>query len=274
MNGEIDYLQNVPASHVKELEDNSDYGVGCLSAGRRYQMCFNMNGEYTKNLAVRQAIAKGINREEISEKGTAGLQEVAYGFYPPFLKWAYNDKADIGDTDVDGAIKLLEDAGYTKDSDGYYLHLGLEVFNYGNYEDCAKVIKAQLKEIGIDVTIEALDEKVSSGNYDLCMLAGFQGPDPDNLTNRVGTSGAMNVSQYSNTKVDDFLAQARVLTDQTERGNLYKEVQQILSEDLPLVPLVEYAGYYACPSNISGIPFIDTSVNDIAPFNFCKVKIN
>lgn len=279
MNGEIDYLQNVPSSHVKELEDNSDYGVGCLSAGRRYQMCFNMNGDNTKSLAVRQAIAKGINREEISKKGTDGLQKVAYGFYPPFLKWAYDDKADIGDTDVDGAIKLLEDAGYTKDSDGYYMHLGLEVFNYGNYEDCAKVIKAQLKEIGIDVTIEALEEgawgeKVSSGNYDLCMLAGFQGPDPDNLTKRVGTGGAMNVSQYSNTKVDDLLSQARVLTDQTDRGNLYKEVQQILSEDLPLVPLVEYAGYYACPSNISGIPFVDTSINGIAPFNFCKVKIN
>ena len=127
--------------------------------------------------------------------------------------------------------------------------------------------------------VEALEEgawgeKVSSGNYDLCMLAGFQGPDPDNLTKRVGTGGAMNVSQYSNTKVDDLLSQARVLTDQTDRGNLYKEVQQILSEDLPLVPLVEYAGYYACPSNISGIPFVDTSINDIAPFNFCKVKIN
>ena len=54
MNGEIDYLQNVPSSHVKELEDNSDYGVGCLSAGRRYQMCFNMNGDNTKSLAVRK----------------------------------------------------------------------------------------------------------------------------------------------------------------------------------------------------------------------------
>lgn len=108
-------------------------------------MCFNMNGDNTKTLAVRQAIAKGINREEISKKGTAGLQKVAYGFYPPFLKWAYDDKADIGDTDVDGAIKLLEDAGYTKDSDGYYMHLGLEVFNYGNYEDCSKSYQSSIK---------------------------------------------------------------------------------------------------------------------------------
>lgn len=279
MNGEIDYLQNVPSANVAELQENSDYSVGCLSAGRRYQMCFNMNGEATGELAVRQAIAKAINREEISEKGTNGLQEPAIGFYPPFLDWAYNDQADIGEQDVEGAIKILEDAGYTKDADGYYFHFGLEVFNYGNYEDCAKVIKTQLDAIGIDVTIEAMEEgawaeKVMSGDYDLCILAGFQGPDPDNLTNRVGTDGGLNVSFYSNTKVDELLDEARVLVEQEERGECYKEVQSILAEDLPVVPLVEYAGYYACPSNITGIPFVDTAVNDVAPFNFSKVVIN
>lgn len=279
VNGEIDFLQNVPSANVVEVQENEDYNIGCLSAGRRYQMCFNMNGEATGDLAVRQAIAKAINRDEISEKGTNGLQEPAIGFYPPFLDWAYNGQADIGEQDVEGAIKILEDAGYTKDADGYYLHFGLEVFNYGNYEDCAKVIKAQLAEIGIDVTIEAMEEgawaeKVMSGDYDLCMLAGFQGPDPDNMTSRVGTNGGFNVSFYSNTKVDELLAKARVLVDQEERGELYKEVQSILAEDLPIVPLVEYAGYYACPSYITGIPFIDTEVADVAPFNFAKVVIN
>ena len=91
-------------------------------------MCFNMKGNDTGKLAVRQAIAKGIKSGKRFKKRNSRITEVAYGFYPPFLEWAYNDKADIGDTDVDGAVKLLEDAGYTKDADGYYLHLNLEVF--------------------------------------------------------------------------------------------------------------------------------------------------
>ena len=123
MNGELDYLTDVPASSVAALEADSNYKVGCLSAGRRFQLCFNMNGEYTSDLAVRQAVAKALDREEISTKGTNGLQAPAYGFYPPFLDWAYNADADIGEQDVEGAIQLLEDAGYTKDADGYYLHL-------------------------------------------------------------------------------------------------------------------------------------------------------
>ena len=279
LNGEIDYITDVPAANVSTLEADSAYKIGCLSAARRYQMCFNMNGTYTKDLAVRQAIAKAIDRQEISAKGTNGLQAPAYGFYPPFLDWAYNDQADIGSKDTAMAVQLLEDAGYTKDADGYYMHLTLEVFSGGTYADCGKVIKSQLDAVGIDVTIEELEEgawveKVFSGNYDLCILAGMQGPDPDNMTNRIGTGGGLNVSFYSNAEVDDLLAQARVTSDQEERGAMYKQIQQILSEDLPLVPLVEYAGYYACPSNITGLPYIDTSVDELAPGNFGRVSLN
>lgn len=279
LNGEIDYITDVPAANVPTLESDSAYSLGCLSAARRYQMCFNMNGAYTKDLAVRQAIAKAIDRKEISAKGTNGLQAPAYGFYPPFLDWAYNDKADIGSQNTDEAVRLLENAGYTKDADGYYMHLTLEVFSGGTYADCGKVIKSQLDAVGIDVTIEELEEgawieKVFSGNYDLCILAGMQGPDPDNMTNRIGTGGGLNVSFYSSAEVDDLLAQARVMTNEEERGAIYKQIQQILSEDLPLVPLVEYAGYYACPSNITGLPYIDTKVDDVSPGNFSRVSLN
>ena len=93
-------------------------------------------------------------------------------------------------------------------------------------------------------------------------------------TEFLGTGGGLNVSFYSNTEVDDLLAKARVITDETQRGEYYKEVQTILSQDLPILPLVEYAGYYACPSYISGLPYIDTDVDDINAYNFSKVTIN
>ena len=52
------------------MQTNENYSLGCL---------------FTSNLAVRQAVAKELNREEISAKGTDSLQAPAYGFYPPFL---------------------------------------------------------------------------------------------------------------------------------------------------------------------------------------------
>ena len=279
LNGEIDFISNVPSSAVADLLANDNYSVGVLSAARRFQMCFNMDGEITSNLAVRQAVARSLDREEISLKGTNGLQAPAYGFYPPFLEWAYNDQVDIGEQDYEAAIKILEDAGFIRDDTGNFLHLSLLVFTGGTYADCARVIRSQLANVGIDVTIEVLEEgswveRVFSKNYDLCILAGNQGPDPNNMSTRVGTGGSLNVSFYSNPEVDELLAQARVLTVNEERGALYKKVQEILSVDLPLVPLVEYAAFFACPANITGIPYVDTTANDIAPYNFCEVKIN
>lgn len=112
---------------------------------------------------------------------------------------------------MESATQLLESAGYTKHSDGYYFHMSLLVFSDGTYADGAKVIKTQLAQIGIDATIEELEEgawveKVFSGNYDMCILAGFQGPDSDILTNCVGTDGGLNVSFCSNEEVDSLLA--------------------------------------------------------------------
>ena len=68
-------------------------------------------------------------------------------------------------------------------------------------------------------------EKVFSGNYDMCILAGSQGHDSDILTNCVGTDGGLNVSFYSNEEGDSLLAQVRVITGEAERDALYKQVQ-------------------------------------------------
>ena len=59
---------------------------------------------------------------------------------------------------MESATQLLESAGYTKHSDGYYLHMSLLVFSDGTYADGAKVIKTQLAQIGVGATIEELEE--------------------------------------------------------------------------------------------------------------------
>lgn len=277
-NGEIDLLTGVPNSEVPTMQQDSNIKLGVMTAARRYQLICNMDNEIMSKWEVRKAIALGIDREEISQKGTNGLQEPAYGFYPPFLDWAYNADADIGERDVAKAQELLEQAGYTKDANGMYLSIGLDVFSGGTYGDCAKVIASNLKEVGIDVQVNIMEmaawsEKIESGNYELGMMAGYQGPDPDAMSKRVGTGAVMNYSNYSNERVDELLAQGKVLVTEEDRGACYKEVQAILAEDLPIIPIVEFANYYACRSNISGVPYID-NVTDVHDSNYSKVVIN
>ena len=103
-------------------------------------------------------------------------------------------------------------------------------------------------------------------------MAGYQGPDPDAMAKRIGTGAVMNYSQYSNEKVDELLAQARTLTTHEDRGACYKKVQAILAEDLPIIPIVEFASYKACWSNIYGNPYID-GITDIHDSSYMKADI-
>lgn len=277
-NGEIDLLAGVPNSDVPAMQQDPDIKMGAMTAARRYQVICNMENETMSKWEVRKAIALGIDREEISQKGTGGLQAPAYGFYPPFLDWAYNADADIGERDVAQAQQLLEQAGYTKDSNGMYLTLTLDVFAGGTYGDCGKVMASNLKEVGIDLKVNVIEmaawaEKINAGNYELAMMAGFQGPDPDAMAKRVGTGAVMNYAKYSNARVDELLAQGKVLVTHEDRGACYKEVQAILAEELPIIPIVEFANYYACYSNISGVPYID-NITDVHDNNYSKVVMN
>ena len=277
-NGEIDLLKDVAPPEVIAMQKNPDIKLGVMTAARRYQLIFNMKNEVGSNFAIHKAIALGIDREEISKKGTNGLQKPAYGFYPPFLDWAYNDQADIGERNVEKAIKILEDAGFKKDKNGFYLDVNLDVFAGGTYADCAKVIQSNLKEIGINCKLNVMEmaawgEKISSGNFEMAMMAGFQGPDPDALRKRVGTDQNLNFSMYSNADVDELLEKAKRLSKPEDRGPLYKEVQKILSDELPIIPIVEFASYYAVHKNISGVPYID-QVADVHDDCLAKVEIH
>ena len=277
-NHEIDIIDGVPNSEVLAMQNNPEIKLGCISAARRYQVICNMEDETMSKPEVRRAVALSIDREEISAKATNGLQAPAYGFYPPFLDWAYNADADIGERDVNKAMELLEAAGYTKDADGYYLTLTLDVFTGGTYAACGKVMQANLKEAGINLVLNVLEmaawsSKVgSAGDYQLAMLAGYQGPDPDAMSKRIGTGAVMNYARYSNTRVDELLAKARTLTTHEDRGACYREVQAILAEDLPIIPIVEFASYKATYTNIYGQPYID-GLTDVHDNNYSKADI-
>ena len=118
----------------------------------------------------------------------------------------------------------------------------------------------------------AWSEKITAGNYELAMMAGYQGPDPDAMGKRIGTDAVMNYSAYSNARVDELLVKGRSLTTHEDRGACYKEIQSILAEDLPIIPIVEYAGYKASWSNIYGQPYVD-GIADVHDSSYAKADI-
>ena len=107
-------------------------------------------------------------------------------------------------------------------------------------------IQADLEAVGFDVTIESYEWNTFLGmvnpglgeNADMAEMA-WMTNDPDTLpflTLRTGAwpdEGGFNSSYYSNEEVGRLVEEARAETDREKRGELYREMQEIVHEDAP-----------------------------------------
>jgi peptide/nickel transport system substrate-binding protein len=110
----------------------------------------------------------------------------------------------------------------------------------------ATVMQSNLKAVGVNVALQTMEwgaylAKLRTKEQELFALSWMAGnEDPDMvmyplLHSTQWTPNGPNRALYRNEKFDDLLAQARVLTDQGKRAEIYREAQRILVEDAPWV---------------------------------------
>ncbi len=273
-NGEIDYMYNsIPGVDRAKYENNADYTVRFNLACNRNYFTFNFAKEDNPFLDVRmrQAFDLALNRQQILDTGLKGNGAVSEYYISPLYTWALNNDAKIPAQDIAKARSLIEACGYTADANGIYLQVTVDTFGF---DETLVVAQANLKEAGIDLQINKLEqmawmEKVFSGNYDVTILGGDQGPDISSIANRVGTGYMINVAFYSNPELDALLVKGTTLTSEAERAPIYKEVQKIMATDLPMVICNEVGMIYGTRSTVHGIPLVDDSVrNEVYKYSF------
>lgn len=279
-NGDIDFMFSmIPGIEVPQYMDNPDYNAKYNLYANRTYFVFNMEEGIFTDVRLRQAFNMAINREEVSTKGLKGNGEGAKYYLSPLFDWAVNKDVKIPEQNIEGAKKLLEEAGYTPDANGIYLTATIDVFS--GFEDSLVVCQANLKEAGIDLKINLLEfsawvEKVKDGHdFEVSMLAGYQGPDVGAIRYRVyysedGTGN--NMGSYKNDRVQELIDLGAQVFDQEERKPYYMELQEILAEDLPMVLINENGTTKVVKSNIHGVPVIDDSVrNTMRSGDYSKV---
>jgi peptide/nickel transport system substrate-binding protein len=227
-----DYLKvyEVPAISMTYLGFNCEKGAG-------------------KDLRVRKAIINAINLPDIVDTAFLKAAVPATSAAPQaVIGFNKNLKAPV--QNIEKAKALLAEAGY---KDG--LKLKLWINENKSREDSAVIIQAQLKEVGIDVTIEKLEwgsylDKLARGEHDLFILGWSSTPDADEalyaLFHSENKGHAGNRSFYGNPEVDALLDKARESTDPAVRIPLYERAQEIIIDEAAVLPLVN-------PINISGV---------------------
>lgn len=261
LNGEIDVMDTLTLanSEVPSLEKNKNANVALTNGlGIRIYMPINLGAEPWNNLKVRQAIALGLDRDEVVEKALFGIGKRAEGFFIPSYGWAYNDKDIMPERNIEKAKQLLDEAGYKEDENGIRLKASLIYFQGDMFDKTAKVVQANLKELGINIVLDQLEmgswmqKCVQDKNYDFALIAGSQMPDPSNTEMRFGPKGALQFMNYNNEEVDKLYENARLTVNTTDREKAYIEIQKILSEDLPAMPLADVSFPIVTSSKVHG----------------------
>lgn len=221
------------------------------------------------DVRVRKAIYHAINRQDIVEHLYKGTAVVAKNPLPPTL-WGYNDEIVDYEYNPDKAKELLKEAGYPNGFETNLWAMPVARPYMFDPQKIAEAIQSDLAKIGIKAKIVTYDwgtylDKTEGGEHAMCLLGWTMDyPDPDNIlyvlldpdAATVGSAG--NVAFYRNDKVHELNMLARKTYDIKEREKYYKEIQRIVHEDIPWVPLAHAQQMVVFRSNVKGFVLYPT----------------
>jgi peptide/nickel transport system substrate-binding protein len=235
--GQVQWTDNLPPQQVESLMGNDDLTVEAVASNDYWYFAANQARQPFDDPRVRQALAFGVDREQITEAATFGLATVNQTAIPEGSAFHY-DYAPY-ERDVDKAKSLLQEAGVSTP-----LPMDLMVTNeYPETVTAAQVMQSQLKEIGVEVKIRTLDfaswlDQQGQGNFDVFLLGWLGNLDPDDFYYaQHRTDANFNFQKYSNAEVDQALDDARAETDEDARKDLYETAVRQIVDDASYVYL-------------------------------------
>jgi peptide/nickel transport system substrate-binding protein len=247
--GSADLASNVLTfDMVHTLERRPNLKVESGPGSPVIYVTFNVTDPLLKDKRVRQAVACAIDRQAIVDAIWRGQARLANTLLPTG-HWAAatNDELAQYPHDVMRAQRLLDEAGFPADKDGVRLRLTLKTSTDETTRLMAAVLQQQLRAAGIRLEIRSAEfgtfyADVTKGAFQIYALRWIgSNEDPDIFRYAYG-SGSFppkggNRGRYSNPRVDALVAEASASSDRAVRKKDYVEVQRILAEELPGIPL-------------------------------------
>ena len=203
---------------------------------------------------VREAVAHAINKKQILQVALGGIGSVASNIVTPNLPGYSRAVAKDWPTyDPAKAKQLLQQAGYTLGSDGFFQKAGQKLkISYGSSPTGVvpaqdAIIQANLKAVGIDVDIEnqqqaAFLQSIRNGRWDASTFL-FAASDPDVMYTVIHSSSidqAWNTARYTNSPMDNLLVQARSEFDPAKRAALYAGRLRARRDRLAVCPALQH----------------------------------
>ncbi|MBK7708770.1 MAG: ABC transporter substrate-binding protein [Acidobacteria bacterium] len=262
---------NLSPDSLKILSESPLLKVERANGSNVQYIGFNTQRTPFNDVRIRQAVAYAIDREKIIKELFNGQAKLAHSILPE-ESWAYSTGTKYT-YDPAKAKKLLQDAGYKGEAFKFKYVAGNSAVN-----QYSQIVQNSLREVGFNVELETLElqtlvESLKSGQFEIntaIWIGGNQDPIffrdlfastefPDRKDN------GRNRARYSNPEFDKIIEEAVNTVDKEKAKQLYLRAQEIISNDVPLLPL-----WYPSSTVIASKKIGNIKINASGDWSFVK----
>ena len=276
--GQVDVaFRSLTPTDVEDFSKDSKLKVVKGPGGEERFIVFNMkiqpfgesqpDADPAKALAVRKAVANLIDREELATKVYKNTYTPMYSYIPDGLAGkvdTFKEKyGENGKPSVDKAKAELQKAGVSTPVD-FKLQYNTDHYGSSSADEYA-AIKNQLEQGGLfKVDLQSTEytqynkERVvtddSDGSYPVYQLGWFPDySDPDNYLSPFFRDGNFVNNGYANKQINDLIVQQAGEQDTAKREDMLKQIQELETDDLSTIPLLQGAQVAVTGKDISGV---------------------
>ncbi|MGW5233975.1 ABC transporter substrate-binding protein [Streptomyces nodosus] len=260
--GDIDVMtRSMSPDQIHKLQNESGGKVRLVEMPGleiRY-LAFNTDASSMKSKAVREAMAQVIDRGELVSKVYGTQAQPLFSLVPATITGHSNSFFNkYGEPSVSKARTLLEKAAIAAPV-RVTLHYTTDHYGSATAKEF-EVLKKQLNDSGLfDVSIEGHDWKEfvpaeRKGDYDVWGMGWFPDfPDADNYVSPFLDKDNFLKSPYSNPDIiNNLIPQSRREADRLTASKNINTIQDIVADDVPLLPIWQGKQYLATRDDITG----------------------
>ncbi len=264
--GSLDLVQaDIPLSKMAIFKNSPRFEVFELPGANVTYLLLNQRDPLLKNKAVREAINLAINRQEIIKYKLEGYASPASTLVIPQTPF-FDPTLLLPSTDIEKGKQLLAPFPHP-------MELELKTSNQKYAIENGRILAHQMEKLGISVRMKSFEwgtyyDDITKGNFQMATMkfVGVWDPDLYRLvfhSKELAPKG-VNRAFYINPQLDPLLESGNRIENLDERILHYKKIQQVILNDLPLIPLW-YDQYVAVvnkriknfsPSPLGGFQFI------------------
>jgi len=268
--GNVDAVTDLPTQDVARLRGTPALSVLDGPEVRTIFFGFDLGSDelkyapkgknFFKDVRVRKALSMAIDRTAIQRSIMRGLSVPASLIIAPGVNGYNADMDKTGPADVEGAKKLLAEAGYPN---GLEFTLDCPNNRYVNDEEVCQAVVNMWAKIGVKAKLNAINfgpfiAKVQNFDTSAYLLGwGVATYDAQYslqslvMTRTQGADGSFNFSKVSNAKVDALVESMKTELDKTKRDAMIKEALTITRDEMLYIPLHHQTRPWAMKKNVT-----------------------